>query len=82
MEAFDGGAQILVPPTWRIELGGTNVFGGSNDMRSNVDLAADAPTLRIEGWAIFGGFGIASEDPRGSKDRPAIPDAAGEAEGA
>ena len=30
----------------------------------------------IEGWAIFGGFGIASDDPRGNKDSAAIPDPA------
>ena len=68
IQAFNGGAQILIPASWRLE---TKVIGlgGVADARPRIDRPADAPTLLIQGWAIFGGFGIASEGPRARDDR-------------
>jgi hypothetical protein len=62
VEAFSGGAQILVPEDWPVE---TKVIGvgGAGDARPKVDRPTDAPVLRIEGRVLFGGFGIASEAP-------------------
>jgi len=63
IQALNGGVQILIPASWRLE---TKVIGlgGVADARPRIDRPADAPTLLIQGWAIFGGFGIASEGPR------------------
>jgi hypothetical protein len=68
VQAFNGGAQILAPASWRLE---TKVIGlgGVGDARPHIDRPADAPILRIEGWAVFGGFGVASEGPKDREDR-------------
>ena len=68
IQAFNGGAQILIPASWRLE---TKVIGlgGVADARPRIDRPADAPTLSIRGWAMFGGFGIASEGPKDRDDR-------------
>jgi hypothetical protein len=68
IQAFNGGAQILIPASWRLE---TRVIGlgGVADARPRIDRPAGAPTLLIQGWAIFGGFGIASEGPPARDER-------------
>jgi hypothetical protein len=73
VQAFNGGAQILVPASWRLE---TKVIGlgGVGDARPQIDRPADAAVLRIEGWAVFGGFGVASEGPKDREDRPFAPE--------
>ena len=60
--AMFGGGQILVPESWRVT---TRVLGigGAGDARPRIERAEDAPHLTIEGTAMFGGFGIASEMP-------------------
>jgi hypothetical protein len=72
VQALFGGAQILVPASWRLE---TRVIGpgGVGDARPQIDRPSDAPVLRVEGWTVFGGFSIASEGPRGRKDRSLAP---------
>jgi len=62
VKAQFGGAQILVPESWRVT---TNVvgIGGAGDGRPRIERVEDAPHLTIEGTAIFGGFGVASEMP-------------------
>ncbi len=67
VEALNGGAQILIPETWRLE---TKVIGlgGVGDTRPAIDRPSDAPVLRLEGWAVFGGFGIASQGPADRSD--------------
>ena len=68
IQAFNGGGQILIPASWRLD---TKVIGlgGVADSRPRIDRPADAPTLLIQGWAMFGGFGIASEGPQAREDR-------------
>lgn len=53
-----GGVEIIVPPTWRVVVKGTPVFGGIDDksMRNTPD--ANAPTLVIDASVIFGGLEI------------------------
>jgi hypothetical protein len=60
VRAFFGGGQIVVPADWRVT---TSVvgLGGVGDARGGPTAAEDAPTLAIEGFALFGGFGIQSE---------------------
>jgi hypothetical protein len=74
IQAFNGGAQVLIPDSWRLE---SKVIGlgGVADARPRIDRPADAPTLSIRGWAMFGGFGIASEGPRGREERAFASDA-------
>ena len=68
VQAFNGGAQILVPASWRVEARVVGL-GGIVDGRPQIERPADSPVLRIKGWAMFGGFGIASVGPR---DRDAV----------
>jgi len=72
IQAFNGGGQILIPASWRLE---TKVIGlgGIADARPRIDRPADAPVLSIRGWAMFGGFGVASEGPKGRGDRSFAP---------
>jgi len=72
VQAFSGGAQILVPASWRIE---SKVIGlgGVGDGRPEIERPADAPVLRIEGWTMFGGFGVASEESGDRVDLASAP---------
>ena len=57
-----GGGLLLVPPDWRVEtrlLG----LGGAGDDRDDGNPPVGAPTLRLEGVAMFGGWGISAERP-------------------
>jgi hypothetical protein len=60
VRAVFGGAQIVVPESWRVT---TNVvgLGGSGDARGKVERPVTAPLLVIDGVAIMGGLGITSE---------------------
>jgi hypothetical protein len=60
VRAVFGGAQIVVPDTWRVT---TNVvgLGGIGDARSKVERPVTAPLLVIDGVAVMGGVGITSE---------------------
>lgn len=60
--AFNGGAQLLVPETWRIVSKVVGLGGVGIDQPPGA-LPADAPVLTIEGWAMFGGFGVSTEPP-------------------
>jgi len=55
-----GGAQLVVPDTWRVSIAMTSIFGGVGDTRTTGELPADAPHLILEGVALFGGLGISS----------------------
>jgi hypothetical protein len=72
VQALLGGAQILVPASWRLEVKMIGL-GGVGDGRPRIDRRSDAPTLRIEGWAMFGGFGVASEGPNDRDVRTSSP---------
>jgi hypothetical protein len=60
VRAIFGGAQILIPATWRISTKVVGI-GGVGDGRPRGEIVPDAPHLRIEGVALFGGFGVMSE---------------------
>ena len=60
--ALFGGVQVLVPKDWRVSVGGLPLFGGYDDKTtSNGSLPADAPLLKINATAIFGGVEVANE---------------------
>ncbi len=68
MNALFGGGNLVVPETWNVETSLKGI-GGAGDGRPMADRPEDAPTLRIEGTAIFGGWGISSEPgPDGTED--------------
>jgi hypothetical protein len=57
--ALFGGVDVIVPPGWRVELGGLPIFGGYEDKTSgNGDVLPDAPVLKVAATAIFGGVGV------------------------
>jgi hypothetical protein len=60
VRAMFGGAQIVIPASWQLS---TRVIGlgGVGDGRPRMERSPDAPHLTIEGFAMFGGFGITSE---------------------
>lgn len=57
--ALFGGVDVIVPPDWRVELGGLPIFGGYDDKTTgNADAPADAPVLKVAATAIFGGVDV------------------------
>ena len=62
VRAVFGGAQIVVPDSWRVSSKVVGI-GGLGDGRPRAEYEVDAPNLAIEGLAIFGGFGVTSELP-------------------
>ena len=70
LRAVFGGGQIVVPDSWRVTIA-MRGLGGVGDTRSNDDLPADAPELRIDATVLFGGFGISSDAP----ERDDVPEA-------
>lgn len=57
-----GGIGILVPRGWRIVMRSTPIFGGVEDKTELVpDLPADAPTVRVDALALFGGVEVKHE---------------------
>jgi predicted membrane protein len=60
--ALFGGGSLIVPETWNVETKLVGI-GGAGDARPRIDRSADAPTLRLEGTALFGGWGVMSEAP-------------------
>ena len=62
VRAIFGGAQIVVPASWRVSSKVVGI-GGLGDGRPRVERNDETPHLTIEGVAIFGGFGVTSELP-------------------
>ncbi len=66
VRAVFGGGQILVPDSWRVTVHVVGV-GGVQDSRPVTSGAFGdeaAPELVIDGFVVFGGFGVTSE-PQG-----------------
>ena len=62
VEAYVGGVQVSVPNTWRIPVHWEAVMGGVEaSVPEPDDLPEDAPTLRIEAMARFGGVMVTAE---------------------
>jgi predicted membrane protein len=60
--AMFGGVQVLVPKDWRVSVGGLPIFGGYEDKTiGNGSLLVDAPLLKVNATAIFGGVEVANE---------------------
>ena len=57
--AVFGGGSLIVPDGWQVDNRVVGIFGGVGDGRGDAP-EPDAPTLVLEGVAIFGGWGIVS----------------------
>ncbi len=57
-----GGGNLIVPDDWRVETALVGI-GGAGDGRPSGNPPAGGPTLRLEGLALFGGWGVTSEPP-------------------
>jgi hypothetical protein len=70
VHALFGGIAIRVPAGWRLETnvraaaGGVDVHPGTEDL--------DAPTLTLDGFALFGGVAVGARAP--TEEGPATPD--------
>ncbi len=62
VRAVFGGAQVLVPEAWNVTSRVIGI-GGVGDARPRIERAADAPHLTIDGFVLFGGFGVTSDVP-------------------
>ncbi|MCJ7709797.1 MAG: cell wall-active antibiotics response protein [Chloroflexi bacterium] len=60
--ALFGGGNLIVPDDWRVETKLVGI-GGAGDSRPDGNPAEGAPTLRLEGTALFGGWGVTTEPP-------------------
>lgn len=60
VKAVFGGAQLIVPDSWEIS-SSVRGIGGLGDARPKTARPIGAPRLTIDGFALFGGFGVASE---------------------
>jgi hypothetical protein len=56
--ALFGGVDVIVPPGWRVELGGLPIFGGYDDKTAGSVVPPDAPVLKVAATAIFGGVDV------------------------
>ncbi len=62
VNALFGGGSLVVPEDWRVETKLVGI-GGAGDSRPDGNRDEGAPVLRLEGTAVFGGWGISSEPP-------------------
>ena len=60
INAFMGGAQVIVGPDVRVQMEGTGIMGGYSGPSGLVeaDLDASSPLVRIKGFAIWGGVSV------------------------
>jgi hypothetical protein len=72
VNALFGGGNLVVPAEWNVE---TRIIGlgGIGDSRPDVTRDPEAPTLRVEGIALFGGWGITSQPEDGRDDEVLAP---------
>ena len=65
-----GGVAIRVPPEWRLESNLQALAGGADVQPGSESL--DAPTLTLDGRALFGGIAVGEKLP--NEDEPESPD--------
>jgi hypothetical protein len=65
VRAIFGGAQLIVPPSWRVVTHSRGLGGvGRTDGRTADDDDAGGPTLTIDATTLFGGVSVSTEiDP-------------------
>ena len=60
VKAIFGGAQVLVPDSWRVESSVSGI-GAAQDIRPKTERPVTAPLLTLSGVAMFGGIGVSSQ---------------------
>lgn len=73
VQALFGGVAIRVPPGWRIESRLRAVAGGVDVPEPPAD--ADAPTLALDGLALFGGVAVGARAAEAAPEREPAPTA-------
>jgi hypothetical protein len=60
INAFMGGAQVIVGPSTRVQMEGTGIMGGYSGPSGLVDATLDesSPVVRIKGVAVWGGVSV------------------------
>jgi hypothetical protein len=60
INAFMGGAQVIVGPSTRVQMEGTGIMGGYSGPSGLVDATLDenSPVVRIKGFAVWGGVSV------------------------
>jgi hypothetical protein len=71
VHALFGGVAIRVPPGWRLE-SNLRATAGGVDVRAADAESPDAPTLTLDGFALFGGIAVGARRP--DRDEPENPD--------
>jgi hypothetical protein len=69
VNAFMGGANIIVGPTTNVVMEGTGIMGGYSgppDLLAS-EQAPDSPTVRVRGIAIWGGVNVERKRPKRPK---------------
>ena len=66
LHALNGGIAIKVPDGWRVRSTMRAVAGGV-DARAPEPEAADAPTLTLDGFAVFGGVAVTAKPPAAAR---------------
>lgn len=70
VHALNGGIAIRVPPGCRIESNIHALMGGV-DARASEPESPDAPTIRLEGLAVFGGIAVGAKRASSGAKEPA-----------
>jgi hypothetical protein len=60
-----GGLQLIVPPSWPVDVQVVSVFAGVADTRDAGAVDETAPRLLLTGWAAMGGVGVMTSDAAG-----------------
>jgi hypothetical protein len=68
VNAFLGGVAIRVPAGWRLESSLHAAVGGV-DVRAGTE-SPDAPTLTLDGFALFGGVAVVAQLPNDDEPAP------------
>lgn len=55
--ALMGGVEIKVPTDINVDVRGTGIMGGFTELSQRID-DPDAPTLRVQGYAVMGGVEV------------------------
>lgn len=67
VHAVFGGVAVRVPPGWRLE-SNLRALAGGTDVRAVGAEGPDAPTLTLDGLALFGGVSVAARVQSGDDE--------------
>jgi hypothetical protein len=70
VHALFGGVAIRVPPGWRL-VSNLSSFAGGTDVREAAGDRPDAPTLTLDGRALFGGIAVGARTPVNDREESA-----------